>query len=589
MSKTLYKHSPKKQKNHKNSKLEASQPRANMINEKEEEILTNKEISKYIREKRELYENIIQYIENPTGDYQNDLNHLNVLLDNQKQEENREKLEQLLRLISCIADNHERSEFVFRNICELLKFYQDKIKELFSNIDLFNIFENNKAILLFLFDTKIITIDAKISNEKILLIEEYKKLFFPEIKVFLDKEKIAEIEKDISSIDSFDQKRHEGENDSYVCYLIRQDAAEDFITYVNQTNLSLNSQIKYSIFETNPFLIENGASLIEYAAFFGSITIFQFLRLNNVELTPSLWLYAIHSNNAELIHLLEQNKVDPSPDLDKQKYERIFIESIKCHHNEIAEYIKANYLDDQNENEEKNEDILSTILQSHNYSYFPSNFTHENDFYHLVINDYHKLSNLFLKRKQRTINQMMHNNTISLQKAANENLYDVLYYLLLFENQIPNCFFKGNKNLKRIIIPSTIKVIGKEAFRECSALKQVTIPSSVTQIRQYTFYKCESLEQITIPSSVTEIARCAFAFCSSLKNIKLPYSLKEVGRETFDSCELLEQVVMPNVTQIRKNTFRFCNMLRQITINKSLEISSIRGELVYFNARIIRI
>ena len=31
--------------------------------------------------------------------------------------------------------------------------------------------------------------------------------------------------------------------------------------------------------------------------------------MNEVDLTSSLWLYAIHSNNAELIHMLETNNV----------------------------------------------------------------------------------------------------------------------------------------------------------------------------------------------------------------------------------------------------------------------------------------
>ena len=65
-------------------------------------------------------------------------------------------------------------------------------------------------------------------------------------------------------------------------------------------NISLLSTIKPSIFEINKYLIE-------YAAFFGSIRIFQYLRFNNIELQPSLWFYAIHSNNTEMIHLLERD------------------------------------------------------------------------------------------------------------------------------------------------------------------------------------------------------------------------------------------------------------------------------------------
>ena len=70
--------------------------------------------------------------------------------------------------------------------------------------------------------------------------------------------------------------------------------------------------------------------------------------MNNVKLTSSLWLYAIHSNNPDLIHLLEENKVEP---IDIT-YKECIIEAIKCHHNEIANYSFTNknqkkfYLDD---------------------------------------------------------------------------------------------------------------------------------------------------------------------------------------------------------------------------------------------------
>ena len=51
--------------------------------------------------------------------------------------------------------------------------------------------------------------------------------------------------------------------------------------------------------------------MIEYAAFFGSIQIIRYLQYNNVSLANTLWLYAVHSYNAELIHFLEENKIKP--------------------------------------------------------------------------------------------------------------------------------------------------------------------------------------------------------------------------------------------------------------------------------------
>ena len=66
-----------------------------------------------------------------------------------------------------------------------------------------------------------------------------------------------------------------------------------------------------SIFETNRFLINKTPKLIEYAAFFGSIQIFNYLITNNAEIKPSMWLYAIHGKNAEIIHLIEENQIRP--------------------------------------------------------------------------------------------------------------------------------------------------------------------------------------------------------------------------------------------------------------------------------------
>ena len=53
-----------------------------------------------------------------------------------------------------------------------------------------------------------------------------------------------------------------------------------------------------------------------------------------------MWHYAIHGKNAEIIQILEENHVK----LPKNEtYKHIFIESIKCHHNDVADYIQNYY------------------------------------------------------------------------------------------------------------------------------------------------------------------------------------------------------------------------------------------------------
>ena len=49
--------------------------------------------------------------------------------------------------------------------------------------------------------------------------------------------------------------------------MIRHDTIQEFVSYVNRTNLSLTSTIKPDFYESNTFLIENEPSLIEYAFF----------------------------------------------------------------------------------------------------------------------------------------------------------------------------------------------------------------------------------------------------------------------------------------------------------------------------------
>ena len=97
--------------------------------------------------------------------------------------------------------------------------------------------------------------------------------------------------------------KEKGENDSYVYQLIRDDSIEEFIIYINQSNLPLTSTIKPSIYETNSFIIDQNITLLEYSVFFGSINIVKYLMNNGVKLTNSLWPFAIHSNNAEMIQL----------------------------------------------------------------------------------------------------------------------------------------------------------------------------------------------------------------------------------------------------------------------------------------------
>lgn len=301
-------------------------------------------ISEYIGGIKEFYHILLIFLEKPDileQDYQN----LFEIIQQKKYEEDRYEFKNFVQLLISISENHHDDANFSTKIEKILLHFAQAAKRFFSNPKIFSICKSSKRILQLFIEKNIIEIDQNITNEIISM--DYCHFFYFEIENFIDAEfKNGLLAKEPSFSHNFYEKRKKGENESYICSLIRNDLVEEFISYVNKTNYPLSSEIEKSIFETNSFLFDRKTTLIEYSAFFGSIQIFQYLKMNNVELKSSLWLYAIHSNNPELIHLLEENEVEAP----NQKYEECFLESIKCHHNDIARYIEDNFLQDKDDN-----------------------------------------------------------------------------------------------------------------------------------------------------------------------------------------------------------------------------------------------
>ena len=145
--------------------------------------------------------------------------------------------------------------------------------------------------------------------------------------------------------------------------------------------------------------------MIEYATFFGSIQIINYLYKNGVLLTDSLCIYAIHGENEEIIHILEEknnHKKKPSIIMnlkDPITYEKCFIESLKCHHNNIANYIQQNFLKDKNSLK-----FQPYIFYYYNFLYFPKKIGNNKVFFYSCKYDYFIIIQLLLKSKSININ-----------------------------------------------------------------------------------------------------------------------------------------------------------------------------------------
>ena len=371
----------------------------------------------YLNEMKTIQNFFLNYINNEANVEENYQNLIQIL-DDIKIYENQHKVKSLFYLTIKISNNHYRGSDFFNKIEKILLLFKDKMKKYFSNSELFHIFKSNKRLLLFLFEENIMVMDEfivkNIINNRKYIKYKYPQFFQPEIQPFIHEEwfqkyeakedddeieeikLVEELKKELPN--NFHEKRKIGENDDYICFLIQKDSIEDFITSINKNPFSVNSTINSSIYETNNYLLkkQSSTSLIEYAAFYGSIQIFNYLRLNNVTLRQSLWLYTIHGKNAELIHLLEQDGIKPV-DLT---YKKCVKESLKCHCNDIVNYFKDNFLKDAESN---SQNILDRSLKYYNFQ-FISNID-KSSFYSLCHYDYYTFVDILLKKKVININE----------------------------------------------------------------------------------------------------------------------------------------------------------------------------------------
>lgn len=357
------------------------------------------EIQKYLDKIKSIYHSFLEFLCKEMNNEEHFQNLIQILEDHNIFDDHHE-LKVFLRLLLKISNNHFRTPEFFGKIERIILLFREQIKQSFSNNEIFNIFKNNKRILLLLIENEIIFIDESISNimnSKKYKEAKYLQYFINELKPFLDSKTINTISKNIQ--DDFEEKRKNGENENYLCQLIRHDSIEEFTQYVNQNNLDLKTTIEPSLFETNSYLYKNKVTLIQYSFFFGAMKIINYLKRNGISITPSLWLYGIHNNNKDLIHFLVENHIDPADKI----YHECYFEAIKCHHNEIAEYIKEKLLKKESENNFK-EKATECYFRYFSFPYIPVDFNNKIIILYLCEYDYFPLVKLLLKFTKMNLN-----------------------------------------------------------------------------------------------------------------------------------------------------------------------------------------
>lgn len=356
----------------------------------------------YLDDLKSIQENLLSFLENETNEEENYQN-LQKKIADQKIFDDKPKFKSLLHLLHKISNNHHRGPNFFTKIERIFTSIKSHITKYFNNWEIFRIFKSNKRILLCLVEEQIMAFDEQIIHEikkkRKYAFMDYLQYFEPEIKKnYIEQDEKEETKKEIP--ENFYELRKIGENESQICKLIREDMIKEFIIFVNKNSISPNSLIQKSIYETNPCLYKNPKiSLIRYATFFGALQIFKYLQIEGCEINCFLMFLAIHSLNAELIKLLEDN-FDEKVKTDEE--ENFLIESIKCHHIEIANYFINNYFQNEIQN---SPNIIDQSLKSYNFIFLENEFINESVFNLLCKYDYYYLVDAILKQNNVDVNK----------------------------------------------------------------------------------------------------------------------------------------------------------------------------------------
>ena len=144
-----------------------------------------------------------------------------------------------------------------------------------------------------------------------------------------------------------------------------------------------------------------------------------------------------------------------------------------------------------------------------------------------------------------------------------------------------NAFF--NSSITSITLPSSIKIIGKNAFHSCASLQSITIPNGVTGIESNAFRGCTNLRSVTLPNTLKTLGAQAFYRCTSLTSLTLPESLQSVGDWAFAYCTNLTGMSIPaNVYALGSSAFYECKSLSRCAFSSQSKLTSL-GDSCFFD------
>ncbi len=140
----------------------------------------------------------------------------------------------------------------------------------------------------------------------------------------------------------------------------------------------------------------------------------------------------------------------------------------------------------------------------------------------------------------------------------------------------------GNKDIKEISLPGTIKNIADWTFQNCNNLQTVKLGEGISYVSDRMFNNCTALKHVSLPNSLQNIGSLAFGACTSLKSLQLPKALESLGNSAFSGCESLSNIELPESLQtIGILCFNGCDNLSTIKVSPANPYFSTDGKAIF--------
>lgn len=168
---------------------------------------------------------------------------------------------------------------------------------------------------------------------------------------------------------------------------------------------------------------------------------------------------------------------------------------------------------------------------------------------------------------------------------------------VLFDKDKTTLFACPRAKTGEYIVPSTVKTISDEAFKECGNITSISIPDDVTSIGFYAFYNCVALTSINIPTSLTSLGNYAFygeyslsspitipsgikeipykcfSYCSSLTSITISEGVEKIGRYAFQGVSAIKNITLPStLKELGEDCFEYCSNLKTVNIPDGITV-----------------